>query len=408
MTSHSKDSCGSPQGAVDALTTLEGSASAARSFGIPLAVLAELTHRCPLQCPYCSNPVTLERASSELTTSEWKKILAELAEIGVLQIHFSGGEPTIRRDLIELVQYASDVGLYCNLITSGVRLDRERLGRLVDAGLCHIQISFQGSKTASSDRVAGLAGAHAKKIQVAGWARELELPLTVNAVMHRQNLRELRDVIEMAVDLGADRLEVANAQYYGWALKNRAALMPTMQQVEESTRIVEEAQIRLNGILAIDYVVPDYYALRPKKCMGGWGRQFFTISPAGKILPCHAAETITGLEFESIRSNRSIAWIWQNSEAFNRYRGTDWMPEPCRSCKYKETDLGGCRCQAFALTGNAGDVDPACTLSPVHARLFATAEAESATEENRFIYRNFSSGATKCRGQNEGTSEVGD
>ncbi|MBR0687845.1 pyrroloquinoline quinone biosynthesis protein PqqE [Bradyrhizobium manausense] len=407
MTGNSKDSCGSPQGAVDALTTLEGSASAARSFGIPLAVLAELTHRCPLQCPYCSNPVALERASSELTTSEWKKVLAELAEIGVLQIHFSGGEPTIRRDLIELVQYASDVGLYCNLITSGVLLDRERLGLLVDAGLCHIQISFQGSETASADRVAGFAGAHAKKIEVAGWARELELPLTVNAVMHRQNLRELRDVIEMAVDLGADRLEVANAQYYGWALKNRAALMPTVQQVEEATRIVEEAQIRLNGILAIDYVVPDYYALRPKKCMGGWGRQFFTISPAGKILPCHAAETITGLEFESIRSNRSIAWIWQHSEAFNRYRGTDWMPEPCRSCKYKETDFGGCRCQAFALTGNAGDVDPACTLSPVHERLFEIAEAESTTEGNHFIYRNFAGGATRCLGRSESTL-VGD
>ncbi len=191
--------------------------------------------------------------------------------------------------------------------------------------------------------------------------------------MHRQNLHQLSDIIQMAVDLDADRLEVANVQYYGWALKNRAALMPTLEQIEETSRIVEEAAVRLKGILAIDYVVPDYYALRPKKCMGGWGRQFFNISPAGKMLPCHAAETITGLEFESVRSNHSIAWIWQNSEAFNRYRGTGWMPEPCQSCEFKEVDFGGCRCQAFALTGDAGNTDPACTLSPMHEQIFKAA-----------------------------------
>ena len=223
------------------------SGSTAETFGIPLAVLAELTHRCPLQCPYCSNPIELERGGSELTTDEWKKVLSELAEIGVLQIHFSGGEPTARKDLVELVQHATDVGLYTNLITSAVLLTREKLSALADAGLCHVQISFQGNEPVVADRVAGLKNAHEKKIEVAKWTRELDLPLTVNAVMHRQNLHQLADIIQMAVDLDADRLEVANVQYYGWALKNRAALMPTLQQIEETSRIVEEAARAAEG-----------------------------------------------------------------------------------------------------------------------------------------------------------------
>jgi PqqA peptide cyclase len=290
----------------DGLAVLESRGSTAETFGIPLAVLAEITHRCPLQCPYCSNPIELERGGNELTTEEWKKVLSELAEIGVLQIHFSGGEPTARKDLVELVQHASDVGLYSNLITSAVLLTKERLGALADAGLCHVQVSFQGNEPVVADRVAGFRGAHAKKIEVAKWTRELDLPLTVNAVMHRQNLFQLPDIIQMAVDLDADRLEVANVQYYGWALKNRAALMPTIAQMEDTSRIVEEAQARLKGTLAIDYVVPDYYALRPKKCMGGWGRQFFNISPSGKILPCHAAETITGFDCLDLAALRSL------------------------------------------------------------------------------------------------------
>src|SRR5437899_12110492 len=383
----------------DGLAVLESQRSTAETFGIPLAVLAELTHRCPLQCPYCSNPVELDRGGSELTTEEWKKVLTELAEIGVLQIHFSGGEPTARKDIVELVQHATDVGLYTNLITSAVLLTRDRLSDLADAGLCHVQISFQGVEEGLADRVAGYKNGHRKKLEVAKWTRELDLPLTVNAVMHRQNLHQLPDIIQMAVDLDADRLEVANVQYYGWALKNRAALMPTMAQIEDTGRIVEEAVVRLKGILAIDYVVPDYYALRPKKCMGGWGRQFFNISPAGKILPCHAAESITGLQFESVRSNHSIAWIWQNSEAFNRYRGTAWMPEPCKSCEFREIDFGGCRCQAFALTGDAGNTDPACALSPMHEQIFKLAEAESAGDHNRFLYRNFAGGTLETEGE---------
>jgi pyrroloquinoline quinone biosynthesis protein E len=375
----------------DGVATLEARGSVAEQFGIPLAVLLEMTHRCPLQCPYCSNPLELERAGEELTTDEWKKVLSELAEIGVLQIHFSGGEPTARKDLVELVQHASEVGLYSNLITSAVLLTREKLAALTDAGLIHVQISFQGVEAASADRIAGFKG-HAKKLEVARWTRELDMPLTVNAVMHRQNLHQLADIIQMAVDLDADRLEVANVQYYGWALKNRAALMPTLQQLDDTTRLVEEARERLKGVLAIDYVIPDYYAERPKKCMGGWGRQFFNISPSGKILPCHAAETITGLKFESVRSNHSIAWIWQNSDALNRYRGTGWMKEPCASCAFKEIDFGGCRCQAFALTGDAAATDPACTLSPLHERIFKVAEQEAAAASDRLLYRDFAGG----------------
>ncbi|HEY4202400.1 MAG TPA: pyrroloquinoline quinone biosynthesis protein PqqE [Devosiaceae bacterium] len=366
--------------------------SIAETYGIPLAVLLELTHRCPLQCPYCSNPVEMERAGNELTTDEWKQVLTELAEIGVLQVHFSGGEPTVRKDLVQLIQHASDVGLYSNLITSAVLLTREKLTAMADAGLAHIQISFQGNEPVLANRIGGFRNGHAKKLEVAEWSRELGLPLTVNAVMHRQNLHQLADIIDMAVALDADRIEVANVQYYGWALKNRAALMPSIEQIDEMTKVVEAAEIRLKGILDIDFVVPDYYALRPKKCMGGWGRQFFNITPSGKILPCHAAETITDLDFESVRSNHSIAWIWQNSEAFNRYRGTGWMPEPCRSCAFKEQDYGGCRCQAFALTGSAGNTDPACSFSPLHAEIFKTAETEAAEGTNRYIYRNFAGG----------------
>jgi len=374
----------------DGLAILEQK-SVAESYGIPLAVLLELTHRCPLQCGYCSNPVEMERAGNELTTDEWKKVLTELAEIGVLQVHFSGGEPTVRKDLAALIQHASELGLYSNLITSAVLLNRDKLAALADAGLCHIQISFQGNEPELANRIAGFKG-HSKKLEAAGWARELGLPLTVNAVMHRQNLHQLPGMIDMAVALDADRIEVANVQYYGWALRNRASLMPTIAQIDEATRIVEAASLRLKGILDIDYVVPDYYADRPKKCMGGWGRQFFNITPAGKVLPCHAAETITELDFESVRSNHSIAWIWQNSDAFNRYRGTGWMPEPCQSCAFKELDFGGCRCQAFALTGSAANTDPACSLSPRHSEIFRTAEQESATGTNRYIYRNFAGG----------------
>ncbi|WP_101339790.1 pyrroloquinoline quinone biosynthesis protein PqqE [Cereibacter azotoformans] len=360
--------------------------------GLPMAVLAELTHRCPLQCPYCSNPVELEAASRELSTDEWQRVIGELAALGVLQIHFSGGEPLVRRDLVDLVAHADQAGLYTNLITSAVMFTPAKVAELAEAGLAHVQVSLQGASAALAERIGGFRGGHARKIEAAGWVREAGMALTLNAVMHRQNLEELPRIIEMAVEMGAQRLEVAHVQYYGWALKNRAALMPTLAQLDEATRTVEEAQARLAGVLAIDYVIPDYYAVRPKTCMGGWGRQFFNISPSGKVLPCHAAETITGLRFDSVRE-APLAEIWQRSEALNLYRGTAWMQEPCRSCIHAEEDFGGCRCQAFALAGDAAATDPACAKSPLHAGLFSLAGAEAEAGSDRFLYRNFSGGA---------------
>ncbi|AZB54383.1 pyrroloquinoline quinone biosynthesis protein PqqE [Cereibacter sphaeroides] len=358
---------------------------------LPMAVLAELTHRCPLQCPYCSNPVELEAASRELSTEDWQRVIGELAALGVLQIHFSGGEPLVRRDLVALVAHADRAGLYTNLITSAVMFTRAKVAELAEAGLAHVQVSLQGASAPVAERIGGFRGGHAKKIEAAGWVRAEGMALTLNAVMHRQNLDELPRIVEMAVEMGAQRLEVAHVQYYGWALKNRAALMPTLAQLDEATRIVEEAQARLSGVLAIDYVIPDYYAVRPKTCMGGWGRQFFNISPSGKVLPCHAAETITGLRFDSVRE-APLAEIWQRSEALNLYRGTGWMQEPCRSCIHAEEDFGGCRCQAFALAGDAAATDPACAKSPLHAQLFSLAGAEAEAGADRFLYRNFSGG----------------
>ncbi len=354
---------------------------------VPYAVLAELTHRCPLQCPYCSNPVELERVKGEIATKDWIRVMDEAVDMGVLHIHFSGGEPTVRQDLEELVAHASKIGLYSNLITSAVLLSKERIQKLADAGLDHVQISFQDSTPELSDFVSGYKNGLEKKKQAARWVREVDLPLTVNAVMHRQNLHHLEDMIQMAVDLDAERIEVAQVQYYAWALRNRAAFLPTREQLDEAVRIVEEARERLKGVLAFDFVVPDYYAQRPKSCMGGWGRQFINITPSGKVLPCHAAESIEDLDFDTV-GNKSLGWIWENSEAFNKFRGTDWMPEPCQSCDRKEIDWGGCRCQAFALVGNAAATDPACALSPDRHVLDEPLQ-EAMTEAPEFVYRRY-------------------
>ncbi len=354
----------------------------------PLALLAELTHRCPLRCPYCSNPLELARAGAELDTETWRRVLEEAAALGVLQVHFSGGEPLVRRDLVELVGHAAKAGLYVNLITSGIRLDAERLARLVAAGLEHVQLSLQDSDPATGDRIAGLAGVQQAKREVAALVGSTGLALTVNAVVHRQNLEHLEDLIDLAVTLGADRLEVAHVQYYGWALTNRAALLPSRQQLDKATAAVEAARARLAGRLVIDYVVPDYYAHRPKSCMGGWGRRFLNVTPAGKVLPCHAAETLSGLHFPNVAES-SLAEIWYHSPAFARFRGTAWMAEPCRSCERREIDWGGCRCQAFALTGDAARTDPACALSPDHA-LLAAAHSDAEAAAPAFIYRQHS------------------
>jgi pyrroloquinoline quinone biosynthesis protein E len=361
---------------------------------LPLAVLAEITHRCPLHCPYCSNPVNLERASAELTTQEWKRLIDEITGLGVLQIHFSGGEPLVRADLIDLVRHATAAGLYTNLITSGVLLNREKLAALAAAGLEHVQISFQDADEAGADVIGGFKGAHRRKREAARLVREIGLPLTVNAVVHRRNLERLPGLIDMAVELGAARLEVAHVQYLGWALKNRAALIPTVAQLDEATNVVEAARERLKGTLVIDYVIPDYYAVRPKTCMGGWGEKFFNITPSGKVLPCHAAESITGLSFDSAR-NHSLSWIWSESPAMQKYRGTGWMKEPCKSCEYRDIDRGGCRCQAFALTGDAGMTDPTCAKSSRHAEIVALAVKESETDNRHFDYRSFSGCVSK-------------
>jgi pyrroloquinoline quinone biosynthesis protein E len=353
----------------------------------PLALLAEVTHRCPLRCPYCSNPLALERAGVELDTETWRRVLTEASALGVLQVHFSGGEPLARRDLALLVGHATALGLYSNLITSGIGLDAARLQGLVEAGLEHVQLSLQDFDPAAGDRVAGLAGAQQQKRRAAQLVREAGLPLTINAVVHRQNLERLEAMVELAVEYGADRLEIAHVQYYGWALRNRAALLPSRAQLDAATAFVEGARARLKGVMAIDYVVPDYHAQRPKACMGGWGRRFMNVTPSGKVLPCHAAETLPGLRFPNV-AETDLTTIWQRSEAFERFRGTAWMAEPCRSCERREIDWGGCRCQAFALVGDAAATDPVCGLSPDHALVAQALEAvtDAAPE---FVYREF-------------------
>ncbi|WP_439814414.1 pyrroloquinoline quinone biosynthesis protein PqqE [Zavarzinia sp. CC-PAN008] len=363
----------------------------APTFEPPMALLAELTHRCPLQCPYCSNPLDLERASAELSTAEWLDVMRQATRMGLLQIHFSGGEPTVRRDLEDLVRGAAGLGLYSNLITSGVLADEARVHRLADAGLDHVQLSIQDSDPAGNDRIGNLPGALTKKLDFAGWVRAAGLPLTLNAVVHRQNLEHLPAMIDLALATGSKRLEVAHVQYYGWALRNRAALMPTRAQLEAATAIVDAARRDLKGRLVIDYVVPDYYAKRPKACMGGWARRFLNVAPDGMVLPCHAAESITGLAFESVR-DRPLAEIWADSPAFQAYRGTDWMPATCRACEHAERDWGGCRCQAFAISGRADAIDPACALSPDHALLVDLAESESAKAPPAFTYRRIGAG----------------
>jgi pyrroloquinoline quinone biosynthesis protein E len=360
----------------------------------PVGLLAELTHRCPLQCPYCSNPLELERVAGELPTEIWLDVLTQAAALGILQLHLSGGEPTVRRDLEQIVARAAEVGLYSNLITAAVLLTRERLERLAEHGLDHVQISIQDTDPDNADRIAQYRGGHAKKLEAAGWVRDLGLPLTLNAPIHRQNIAHLPAIIELAVSLGARRLEVAHVQYYGWALRNRQALMPTREEVLRSAELVEAARERLKGVLSIDFVVPDYYASRPKPCMGGWGRGIVNVTPSGKVLPCHAAETIPGLVFDNVR-DRPLRDIWLNSQAFQAFRGTSWMREPCRSCEFREIDWGGCRCQAFAFAGDAALTDPACAKSARHAEFAGLAQDEASLPPPQFAFRNPRAGAQR-------------
>jgi PqqA peptide cyclase len=349
----------------------------------PLGLLAELTHVCPLGCPYCSNPLALDPRSDELDTETWARVFREAAGLGVLQVHLSGGEPGARRDLVAIAASAHAAGLYTNLITSAVGITAATLGKLADGGLDHVQISIQDSDTKSADHIAGYEGAFARKRALAQEVVKLRIPLTVNAVIHRANIDRLEEMVALALTLGASRVEIAHAQYYGWALKNRAALMPSADQVQRAAAKVEALRAAHRGEIVIDAVVPDYYARLPKPCVGGWGRRSLNITPAGKVLPCHAAESIPGLEFWSVREH-SLADIWANSPAFNAFRGTAWMAEPCKSCARRDIDFGGCRCQAFALTGDARATDPVCHLAPGHDRVAALAAVQ---DEMAYDYR---------------------
>ena len=328
----------------------------------PYVLVAELTYRCPLRCAYCSNPTQVaDRAS--LTGADWQRVLGEASELGVVQVHFTGGEPLLRDDLEALVARAAQLELYSNLITSGLPLTRERLAGLAAAGLCALQLSFQAARLGSSAAIAGV-DAFAHKRQVARWVRELELPLTVNVVLHRQNLEEVNEIIALAEELGAERLELANTQYLGWAYQNRAALMPSLAQLDAARTVVAEARARLRGSMEILFVLPDYHGDRPRTCMNGWGERYIVVTPDGRAMPCHAAHVLP-LAFPDLRT-QSLASAWHDSEAFQKYRGTEYLREPCQSCDQREVDHGGCRCQAFLLTGDATAADPVCGLSPRH------------------------------------------
>jgi PqqA peptide cyclase len=342
----------------------------------PLALIAELTHRCPLHCVYCSNPLELAAVTSELSTAEWIDIFQQAGKLGMLHAHFTGGEPLARPDLTELIAAARAAGLYTNLITSGIGLAEPRLKALVEAGLDHIQISFQDSREAAANWIAG-AKAHAHKIDLSRIIRLHKIAFTVNLVIHRQNIDHLEEMISFIEQLAPERMEIAHTQYYGWALRNRAALLPTRAQLEKAVETVAAAEKRLAGRIRIDSVVPDYYARFPKACMGGWGRRLMLINPSGKVLPCHAAEIIPGLNFENVRE-QTLESIWRDSSSFQRFRGEEWMPEPCRTCDRRAEDFGGCRCQALLLAGDATVTDPACSLAPAHHIIeLALAEANS-------------------------------
>jgi pyrroloquinoline quinone biosynthesis protein E len=304
--------------------------------------------------------------------------------LGVLHIGFSGGEPLQRPDLNRLVAAARTAGLYSNLITSAVGLTCGRAEELKQGGLDSVQISFQSDEATLADKIAGTK-AHASKLSAALMVRELGFPLTVNVVLHRANIGRLEQIISLAENLGAERLELANTQYYGWAFRNRAALLPTRAQIDQATKVAAAARQRLSGKLEILFVVPDYYGERPKPCMNGWGSRFLTVNPSGNVLPCPTAAEIPGLHFDNVRDH-SLGWIWEHSDAFNRFRGTQWMPNPCRTCEFREIDFGGCRCQAALITGDPAVTDPACSLSPYREQLtrFVESIQKVVSEDDRF------------------------
>ena len=349
----------------------------------PTTLLAEITYRCPLHCPYCSNPLEMTRAEQELSTEDWKRVFSQARELGVLQLGLSGGEPLVRKDLEELVAHARKEGLYSTLVTSGLGLTRQRAARLKDAGIDHIQVSFQDVDTEMAEMIAGVRSVRQKR-EAAAIVKELDLAFSVNVVLHRANLDRLEQIIDMAGEMGADRLELANTQYYGWGLRNRGALMPTRQQIETSREVAHRMITKYKGRMQIIYVLPDYYEAYPKPCYGGWGNLYVLVTPDGKALPCHGATEIKSLQLVNVRDH-TLDWIWQQSPIFNAFRGDSWMQEPCRSCPKKGQDFGGCRCQAYALTGDATNPDPVCTLTPF--RSIIDQALEETNGDIKYIYR---------------------
>jgi len=351
----------------------------------PYTLVAELTYRCPLRCVYCSNPLDYADHRDALSTADWLRVFREAEALGVVQLNLTGGEPLIRDDLETLVEGARALDLYTNLITSGIPCTRERLARLRACGLDNVQVSVQDVRAPESDRIAGLRSFE-RKLEVARLVKELGLPLTINVVLHRENLDRVAEIIALGESLHADRLELANTQYLGWALPNRRALLPTREQLDRAREVARAARERLRGSMELLFVIPDYYSEFPKACMDGWARRFIVVSPDGLALPCHAAHTLPGLSFDRVQ-DRSLEEIWQHSDAFNAYRGEAWMPEPCRSCDRRAADFGGCRCQAFHLTGNAAATDPVCSLAPDHGLIEAARGESSAPGPADLEYR---------------------
>jgi pyrroloquinoline quinone biosynthesis protein E len=365
--------------------------NAVQNQPIPMWLLAELTYACPLQCPYCSNPLQLPNSrKEELSTEEWLRVMREARELGAVQLGFSGGEPLVRPDLEQLIREANEMGFFCNLITSAIGLDEEKIRAFKDAGLRHIQISFQGSDAASNAYFGG-TDSFDHKLAMAKKVVEHDLPLGLNFVLHRKNLHQIKPFLDQALALGAEFVELANSQYYGWALHNRDELLPSKQQLDDAERVTNEFRQQHPGELDVFFVAPDYYDDRPKKCSNGWGTTFLTVNPKGEVLPCQSAHVIPGLQIPSVRE-RSLREIWLQSDLFNRFRGTDWMREPCRTCPEREIDLGGCRCQAFLLTGDATNADPVCSLSPHHHKVTEAVEAAQRNSENdevqTLVFRN--------------------
>ena len=356
----------------------------------PRWLLAELTYACPLQCPYCSNPVDYSQYPTELSTEDWKRVLTEARKMGAVQLGLSGGEPLARTDLAEIVRHARGLGYYSNLITSGYGLTEARIVELKEAGLDHIQVSIQASTQELNDHIAGTKS-YSHKQDVARLVKKHGYPMVLCVVIHRQNIHQMADILAMASELGADYLELANTQYYGWAHKNRDLLLPSREQFETAEKIAQDYKETVKGKMKIYYVVPDYYEDRPKACMNGWGTTFLTVAPDGVALPCHSARELPGLDCPNV-TDFSVDEIWNDSKAFNFFRGDDWMKEPCRSCSEKSEDFGGCRCQAYLLTGDMYNTDPVCSKSPnkhlVQEAIDQAMASAAQTVEVPLVFRN--------------------